>query len=108
MVSGALSRIALASSPPSASRRSAGTTRFTRPIEAPSIGLVNRVVPADRLEAEGGELASAIRDNAPLTIAACKAALREWRRDPAKRELAGVAKRVEACFRSGDYGEGQR
>ncbi len=76
--------------------------------EALSIGLVNRVVPAVRLEAEVSELALAIRGNAPLTITACKASLREWRRDPAKRELAGVAKQVEACFRSDDYREGQR
>lgn len=76
--------------------------------EALSIGLVNRVVAGERLEAEVMELARAIRDNAPLTIAACKAALREWRRDPARRELASVARRVEACFRSDDYREGQR
>jgi enoyl-CoA hydratase len=76
--------------------------------DALAIGLVNRVVPGERLEAEVMELARAIRDNAPLTIAACKAALREWRRDPAKRELGGVAQRVEACFRSDDYREGQR
>jgi len=76
--------------------------------DALAIGLVNRVVPAERLEAEVGELARTIRDNAPLTIAACKAALREWRRDPAKRDLARVAQQVEACFRSEDYREGQR
>ena len=46
--------------------------------------------------------------NAPLTVAACKAALRESRRDPAKRDLARVAGLVEACFRSDDYTDGQR
>ena len=69
---------------------------------------MSRVVPGERLEAEVGELARAIRDNAPLTVAALKAALREWRREPAKRDLARVAARVEACFRSNDYREGQR
>jgi enoyl-CoA hydratase len=76
--------------------------------EALAIGLVNRVVPVERLEDEVSELARAIRDNAPLTVAACKAALRESRRDPAKRDLERVAKLVEACFRSDDYKEGQR
>jgi enoyl-CoA hydratase/carnithine racemase len=76
--------------------------------EALQIGLVNRVVPGERLEAEVSELAQAIRDNAPLTVAACKAALREWRREPERRDLPRVAAQVEACFRSEDYREGQR
>ncbi len=76
--------------------------------EALTAGLVSRVVPGERLEGEVTALAHAIRDNAPLTVAACKAALREWQREPAKRDLAGVAARVEACFRSDDYREGQR
>ena len=75
---------------------------------AERIGLVNRVVPADALEKEVLELAHAIREAAPLTVAACKAALREARREPAKRDLARVAALVEACFRSEDYREGQR
>ncbi|HXX48517.1 MAG TPA: enoyl-CoA hydratase [Myxococcota bacterium] len=75
---------------------------------AERIGLVNRVVPAERLEAEVAELARAICDNAPLTVAACKAAIREARREPARRDAARVAALVEACFRSEDYREGQR
>jgi enoyl-CoA hydratase/carnithine racemase len=76
--------------------------------EALRIGLVNRVVPPDRLEAEVMELAGAICANAPLTIAACKVAIREARRDPERRDPARLAAMVEACFRSGDYLEGQR
>jgi enoyl-CoA hydratase/carnithine racemase len=53
-------------------------------------------------------LAGAIRDNAPLTIAAIKASLRELRRPEAERDHAVVARMVEACFRSEDYQEGQR
>ena len=52
-------------------------------------------------------LAGAIRDNAPLTVRALKVAIREARRDPAKRDLDRVASLVEACFRSEDYREGQ-
>jgi enoyl-CoA hydratase len=76
--------------------------------EALQIGLVNRVVPPDRLEPEVMGLAQAIRDNAPLTTAACKAALRQARRPPDRRELDRVTEMVEACFRSEDYREGQR
>jgi enoyl-CoA hydratase/carnithine racemase len=54
------------------------------------------------------ELARSIRDNAPLTVAACKAAIREAVRDPDRRDLARVAELIEACFRSEDYLEGQR
>src|SRR5207244_1449340 len=43
---------------------------------AERIGLVNRVVPGMRLKDEVFDLARAIASNAPLTIAACKAAMR--------------------------------
>ena len=52
-------------------------------------------------------LARTIAANAPLTVAACKAALRELRRAPEHRDLSKVAEMVEACFRSEDYLEGQ-
>ena len=76
--------------------------------EALQAGLVNRVVPAGDLEAEIMALAQSIAANAPLTVAACKAALREARRPPAERDRELVAALVEACFRSEDYREGQR
>jgi enoyl-CoA hydratase/carnithine racemase len=76
--------------------------------EALRIGLVNRVVPAERLEAEVAALAGQIQSNAPLTVTACRAAIREAMRDPDVRDLARVAAMVEACFASEDYLEGQR
>jgi enoyl-CoA hydratase len=76
--------------------------------EALQAGLVNRVVPADDLEGEVMALAQDIAANAPLTVRACKVALREARRAPDRRNLARVAELVEACFRSEDYREGQR
>jgi enoyl-CoA hydratase len=75
--------------------------------EALAIGLVNRVVAADQLEDSVMTLARTIAANAPLTVAACKAALRELRRAPEQRDLSRVAEMVEACFRSEDYLEGQ-
>jgi enoyl-CoA hydratase/carnithine racemase len=75
--------------------------------EARQIGLVNRVVAVDDLEPTVRELAATIAANAPLTVQACKAAIREARKEPAQRELEKVERMVEACFRSEDYLEGQ-
>jgi enoyl-CoA hydratase/carnithine racemase len=75
--------------------------------EAKDIGLVNRVVAVDALRDEVMTLAASIRDNAPLTVASLKAAIREARRPPDARDLGRVAAMVEACFRSDDYKEGQ-
>jgi enoyl-CoA hydratase/carnithine racemase len=75
--------------------------------EALRIGLVNRVVPPDTLEAEVRALAETIASNAPLTIRAAKVAIREAGRAEADRDVAAVDALVEACFRSEDYKEGQ-
>jgi enoyl-CoA hydratase/carnithine racemase len=75
--------------------------------EALRIGLVNRVVPVDELEPAVRELAATIAANAPLTVKACKAAIREAQREPSARDLDAVERMVEACFRSADYLEGQ-
>jgi enoyl-CoA hydratase/carnithine racemase len=75
--------------------------------EALNVGLVNRVVAVDELEAAVVELAGQIARNAPLTIAACKAAVRlaaEGGPDP---DTSAVDALAEACFRSQDYLEGQ-
>ena len=76
--------------------------------EAHHIGLVNRVVPAEHLQGTVDDLATSIAANAPLTVAACKAALRELRRPAGKRDEPRVAAMVEACYHSDDYREGQR
>ena len=76
--------------------------------EALRIGLVNRVVPIDELEPAVEELARSICANAPMTVAACKAAIGDLRRAPAQRDMARVNAMIEACFRSQDYLEGQR
>jgi enoyl-CoA hydratase len=76
--------------------------------EALQMGLVNRVVPAGSLREAVLSLADSIASNAPLTVAAAKAAIREIGRPDGRRDLAGVQAMVEACFRSADYLEGQR
>jgi len=76
--------------------------------EALRIGLINRVVRADRLDAEVAALAAQIAANAPLTIAAVKASLQEMQRPQDQRDNARLAELVDACFRSDDYREGKR
>jgi enoyl-CoA hydratase/carnithine racemase len=75
--------------------------------EALTAGLVNRVVPGDQLRAAVDELADQIAANAPLTVRACKAAIRVAAEGGAHPDTAEVDALVEACFRSEDYLEGQ-
>ena len=76
--------------------------------EALQMGLVNRVVPPGDLREEVMSLAADIAANAPLTVAAAKAAIREAARPPQPHDLARVEAMIEACFRSEDYQEGHR
>jgi enoyl-CoA hydratase len=76
--------------------------------EALQMGLVNRVVPGPELRDQVTTLAATIAGNAPLTIAAAKAAIREAGRSPDRQDLTRVEAMVEACFQSEDYLEGQR
>jgi len=76
--------------------------------EALQMGLVNRVVPAAALREETMAIAQAIAANAPLTVAACKAAIRAAGQPSGGHEMARAQAMIEACFRSDDYLEGQR
>jgi enoyl-CoA hydratase len=75
--------------------------------EAATAGLVNRVVPVAQLHAAVDELAAQIAGNAPLTVRACKSAIRIASEGGAHPDTAEVDALVEACFRSEDYLEGQ-
>ncbi|HTT53645.1 MAG TPA: enoyl-CoA hydratase [Streptosporangiaceae bacterium] len=81
--------------------------RFTA-AEALQMGLVNRVLPAGQLAGETMSLARAIAQNAPLTVAACKAAIQAAATSPGQPATARVEAMIEACFQSADYREGQR
>jgi enoyl-CoA hydratase/carnithine racemase len=76
--------------------------------EALRVGLINRVVPEDRLEAEVRAYADRIAANAPLTVRAAKAAVQEWERDASARDLAKIESLIAACADSEDYAEGRR
>ena len=93
---------------PSVARDILFSARFRPADEALRVGLINRIVPEDALEAEARAYAGLIAANAPMTVRAAKAALREWERDPADRDLARVETLVSACFDSEDYREGRR
>ena len=76
--------------------------------EAESMGLVNRVVADDRLEATVEEMAATIAGNAPLTVRCAKLVVGEALKDAGERDVAATERAVDACFRSQDYREGQR
>ena len=93
---------------PSVARDILFSARFLKADEALRVGLINRVVPEGDLEAEVRAYAALIAQNAPLTIKTAKAALDEWERDPADRDLARIDAMVNACFDSEDYAEGRK
>jgi len=81
--------------------------RFTAD-EAYAMGLINRVVPTAELAQTVNELAITIAANAPLTMKAAKASIRETFRDPTRQDAERMAALVETCFQSDDYKEGRR
>ncbi|MDH3231283.1 MAG: enoyl-CoA hydratase [Alphaproteobacteria bacterium] len=83
------------------------TARLFDADEARIMGLVNRVVPAPELDAYVADYAERISGNAPLTIAALKAAVGELGKDADARDMARCDAMVEACFASQDYIEGR-
>jgi len=76
--------------------------------EARHMRLINRIVPDAEIEAYVHHMAETIAGNAPLTIRAVKATVRELLRDAAARDLARCESLVKECFESADYQEGRR
>jgi enoyl-CoA hydratase len=84
------------------------TARLFSAAEACAMGLVNRVLPDEEVEAYVADYARTITENAPLTIGAVKAIVGEALKDPEARDLARCKELVDACFASQDYIEGRR
>ncbi|MFD2184535.1 enoyl-CoA hydratase [Rhodoplanes azumiensis] len=84
------------------------TARQFTAAEAHGMGLVNRVVAADDLDAYVQDYAVTIAGNAPLTVAAAKVAVGEATKPDAERDLTRCEAMVNACFASQDYVEGRR
>jgi len=93
---------------PSRARDIMFSARFMQAAEAREMGLVNFVHERDRIEAETIGYAQLIARNAPLTIAAAKAAINAWERGSRAEDLLAVKAQVDRCFDSEDYKEGRR
>jgi enoyl-CoA hydratase len=74
--------------------------------EALQIGLINRIVARDELEAVTREYALRMAEGAPLTQAAHKAGIQELLRPAAERDPARIHALSTRCFNSADYREG--
>jgi enoyl-CoA hydratase len=75
--------------------------------EALRMGLVNQVVPEERLEDYVNEYCEMIAANAPLTLRAVKTIVREALKDAGERDLSLCRRVVDDCFASRDYAEGR-
>ncbi len=75
--------------------------------EAQRIGFVSQVHTPDRIDAAVAEYVQMVAENAPLTLAAAKFAIREALKDPADRDTERALNMVKACFDSQDYREGR-
>jgi enoyl-CoA hydratase/carnithine racemase len=84
------------------------TARQFDAAEAYAMGLINRVVTVDELEAYVRNYADTIGGNAPLTVNAVKFIANQTVADEGKRDLKGCADLVKRCFESKDYIEGRR
>ena len=76
--------------------------------DALSMGFVNRVVPVADLDREFAAYCALLSENAPLTMAAAKFAIRQTGLDADARDLNQAARMIEACFNSEDYREGRK
>ena len=76
--------------------------------EALAMGLVNRVLEPAELEESTLNYALKMAANAPLTLAASKATIREALKDPDQRNAKLVSELIARCFDSEDYSEGVR
>ncbi len=76
--------------------------------EARVMGLVNRVVPAEKVAEVAEETARMIAGNAPMTVNSVKFIVGQAVLPESERDLAACDARVKACFDSQDYIEGRR
>ena len=76
--------------------------------EARIMGLVNRVVPDDKVGEVAEETAKMIAANAPMTVSSVKFIVAQTTSPESERQLEECERRVKACFDSQDYIEGRR
>ena len=83
------------------------TGRQFNATEAVEMGLINRVVDANKLENYTEQYASLIASNAPLIIGTAKHIIRESVKNEGDQDARMIEKLVDACFLSNDYQEGR-
>ena len=93
---------------PAFAREILATARQFDAAEAAGMGLVNRVVPATELDSYVADYCRRISDNAPLTIAAARTAIREITEHGNALDRAALDTLVDGCFASDDYAEGRK
>ncbi len=76
--------------------------------EALAMGLIHKLTAAQELETFVRQYAEQMARNAPLTMAAAKACIRESLKDAAQRDHKLLEEMVARCFNSEDYREGVR
>ena len=84
------------------------TARQFTAAEAQTMGLVNRVLPADELEKYVKDYAETIGGNAPLTVNSVKYIVGETVKPESERNLTKCDELVAQCFASKDYIEGRQ
>jgi enoyl-CoA hydratase/carnithine racemase len=92
---------------PACAREIFYTARQFSAEEALRMGLVNQLVPADRLQSYVSEYCEMIAANAPLTVRSVKTIVREAMKDERERDLVLCKRVVDECFASEDYAEGR-
>ena len=83
------------------------TARRIDAAEAKSLGLVSRTCEPPALDALLAEYATALADNAPLTVMAGKAITREILKPSPEQDMALCGALIRGCFESADYAEGR-
>ena len=84
------------------------TARQFSDTEAYDMGLVNRVVPPDELDAYVDDYAERIASNAPLTVALAKACKTAMNAGEMAESIEKLDAMVAACYASADYREGRK
>lgn len=84
------------------------TGRAIPAAEAERIGLVNRIIPADRLLAEARDLAEAIADMPPIAVGCAKSAVYEGQQLDYASAMASVYETYRLTIGNGEFEEGTR
>ena len=82
------------------------TARRFSATEAAAVGLVNRVCRADDLDGVVADMAKTIAANAPLSVRAAKATIRDLSAGWEILDVSASEDLVSACYESADYREG--